>query len=492
MTFKSIAEFLDPQNGHHPTTAERKLITATQAGETCYLTDKANPTRPTANTDATSIRPPLLRLLILGGTKDCGLHERGVQLVGGWIEDPLDLAFCTGKGATVLDFCHFEFEPNLTQTTLQQLSLDNSTFPGLMAQGAQISGGLFLQFVIATGTVKVGGAEIGGQLDCEGAKFDGGIDKKGAQQRALNAQGVEVGQDIFLRSVTATGTVDLGGIKIGGQLVCEEAKFDGGKDKKGAQQRALNAQGAEVGEDLLLSTVIATGTVAVNGAKIGGVLTCEGAEFDGNGERALHAQRMRVTQGFFFRKVKKVKGLVDLNGAHVGDLVDDVKSWPTGKDSLILDGFTYDRIAGTSPTTFAARRDWLETGSHWEGDFRPQPFTQLARVLRQMGHAGEARKVLIEHERLLAAHRLESDRKDFRDAVDGGEMTKGDSGKIWLRMRSAQLWSWLTGKVAGYGYAPQNALYLSLACIGGFSFFAYSAMTMEFSGCLGRWCRPMR
>ncbi len=78
----------------------------------------------------------------------------------------------------------------------------------------------------------------------------------------------------------------------------------------------------------------------------------------------------------------------------------------------------------------------------------------------------------MERERLLAAHRLTSDRADFRAAYDGGVMTKGDSGQIWLSMTLARLWYGLTRRVAGYGYAPQYALYWAVACIG-VSFFAY-------------------
>lgn len=142
MSFKSIAEFLDPQNGHSPSTAERDLIAKTQAGEPCRLWEGEKPNRPTGPGDSTSIRAPLLRLLILGRTQECGLHERGVWLEGGWIDGELDLSFCTGKGATVLDYCHFSAGPSLTQTTLPQLSLDDSVIPGLNAQGAQIAGSL--------------------------------------------------------------------------------------------------------------------------------------------------------------------------------------------------------------------------------------------------------------------------------------------------------------------------------------------------------------
>ena len=62
MTFKSIAEFLDPENGHKPTTAERKLIAKTRAGEPCILNDPENPTRPTGPSDEVTIRSTLLRL----------------------------------------------------------------------------------------------------------------------------------------------------------------------------------------------------------------------------------------------------------------------------------------------------------------------------------------------------------------------------------------------------------------------------------------------
>ncbi len=38
-----------------------------------------------------------------------------------------------------------------------------------------------------------------------------------------------------------------------------------------------------------------------------------------------------------------------------------------GEQQLMLDGFSYDKLSGTAPTTLAARRDWLHAGSHWKG-----------------------------------------------------------------------------------------------------------------------------
>jgi hypothetical protein len=84
----SVAAFLDPEKGFRPTEAERRLIATCQEGEDCILSNE----RPTEPTEANTIRAELIRLLILGGTKDCGLDDSGVWLEGGWITGSLDLA----------------------------------------------------------------------------------------------------------------------------------------------------------------------------------------------------------------------------------------------------------------------------------------------------------------------------------------------------------------------------------------------------------------
>lgn len=466
--FRNVAEFLALTGKDKPTTAEKRLIAATRAGEVCILCDPANPSRPEKASDETRIRAPLLRLLILGGTPDCGLHEKGVTLAGGWIEGELDLRYCTARGQTRLSYCFFTERPSFYNAHLRHLDLDDSAFPGLTAQGAKIDASLYLRRIRSNGIVYLNSTEIGGQVNCIGAHFDGLGDV------ALNGQGGRVGRDFFLREVSANGTIDLSGAQIGGQVSCKAAVFNG------AGALALNAQGMEAGKDLFLSNVRATGSVDVNGARIGGQMDCEGATLDGAKTRvAINAQRLRVEQGLIFRRLATPPiGLISLSAAHASDLVDDPASWPQDANNLILDGFTYDRIDGDNNTSFAARRRWLETGSTLNGDFLPQPYTQLAKVLRQMGHAGEARKVLCEREHRLAQHRLAEERAAYLAARDGGPMEKGDTGWIWLRMTFARLWFWLTRIVTGYGYAPQRAVYLSLAvtCVSMIAYFFFWRM----------------
>ena len=227
---------------------------------------------------------------------------------------------------------------------------------------------------------------------------------------------------------------------------------------------ALMAQGMVVDGSVLLRKIIATAKVDISSAQITGQLDCEGASFDGQAKVpkivnvAFDARRTMVKQGFIWRNIKTIQGTIGVNSAHVGALVDDLVSWP---EQLILDGFLYDRLA-FAPTDAKVRIDWLRKGANRYGTFFPQPYTQLAKALSDEGHEREARLVLMERERRLAEELQKSQRAAFRRAYHGPD-TKADSGIIWLQMIGARLWSGMIHQFAGYGYAPQRALYWSLA-----------------------------
>lgn len=464
MPFTSIAEVIATET---PSKAELALIEACKAGTGLTLpigaTEATLPPEGPATPDR-AIRAKLLRLLIMGGTTECGLHTAGVWLKGAQVIGTLDLRFARALGRCALDTCRFDEEPRLEQANFAELSLNGSHLPGLFAQGITVTGGVFLRNLIATGTIDVNAAHIAGQLACQNAKFNGGKDLAGNQQRALKAQGVQVGSGLFLTDSIAIGTVDVNDARITGQLACNNTGFNGGKDAVGNQQKAMHAQGVRVGAGLFFNNLSAMGAVDVSGASVTGQLVCAGAtlnggtDADGNLQTAISAQRLKVSQGIFFRDLKSITGQVFLNAAHVGDLVDDNTSWPMGRDQLFLDGFTYDRI-GDGALTFAGRKEWLSRGSCFYGEFSPQPYTQFARVLRDMGHASEARKVLMERDRLLFAESHKAN------------LTATRSGNRWSIVKSRLLyylhrfWAWFTFVASGYGHAPQRALFVSLLCI---------------------------
>ena len=103
MTYRTVNDWLtDPDLS----TAERKLIDAARAGRRCILQYPLKKV-PDGPNDAHNVRADLLSLLITGGTKDCGLSNFGVTLVGAYITGRLRLTHQAAVGDTSLFYCRF-------------------------------------------------------------------------------------------------------------------------------------------------------------------------------------------------------------------------------------------------------------------------------------------------------------------------------------------------------------------------------------------------
>jgi hypothetical protein len=183
--------------------------------------------------------------------------------------------------------------------------------------------------------------------------------------------------------------------KIGGQLACSNGTFENAKGE------ALSADGANVGGDVFLNNGFhAKGEVRLVGAKIAGALGCSNGTFENAEGFALNLELASVTTALFLRELRSTPtGIVNLGYAQVGEFVDDEKSWPENGE-LLLDGFVYGRLAAEAPLRARDRLRWLGL----QPDFRPQPYEQLIRVLREMGHEREAREVAIAKQVQLRKH----------------------------------------------------------------------------------------
>jgi hypothetical protein len=294
----------------------------------------------------------------------------------------------------------------------------NTDGNALDAEGIRVTGSVFLcnEFA-ATGEVRLLGAEIGGSLECTKGTFTN------TDGNALNADGLKVAGGVFLRNeFAATGEVRLLGAEIGGNLECDNSAFTN------PSGTSLSADSIKVtGNVFLRGGFTATGTVRLTGAKVGGSLSCVNGTFTNAGGNAVSADGIKVTGNVFLRKAK-VEGAIRMPSARIGTLEDDDACWAAGDH--ILDGLHYDRIIG--PTDAEARIRWLERqhASQLDSrDWKPQPWEQLIKTLREMGHPLEATKVAIaKQERMRRAGKV------------GGPF--------------AQLLHWFYGFLAGYGYRP--------------------------------------
>ncbi|MEI4234064.1 hypothetical protein [Roseovarius sp. D22-M7] len=409
MTIRTDADIRRLREQGDLTSAEETLIQTCRAGKLTFLEDGEVPDGPS---DTRTVRADLLRYLITGGCSECPTQDVGVDLFGAYVTGSLDLNFATAKGRTGLYACRFENRIDAWQTRFELLNFNRSHLPALTAQGARVTGHVFLRKVQADGEVSLSGAVIGGQLACAGARFSN------AKEIALEMQRAQVTGDVFLCEVEAEGEVSLAGTKIGGQLVCEVARFS-------------NAKG-----------------------------------------RAINAQKMEVKGGFLWREVTSVKGIVDLSSARVADLVDDASSWEL-VDRLHLNGLRYEHIH--EPLTATMRLKWLAKDAATKGEFRPQPYEQLAQVMQSMGHTSDARRVRLEKEILLARdwrRRAIEEHADLRARRDGTPKPpdhheiQNRLTRIWLDLRIIPLWHGALRYMVGYGHAPQRVLAWAAVTIG--------------------------
>ncbi len=478
------------------TEAEEKLIEAARAGETCVLGLEVPPEVTEGNPDGTvHIRAPVLRYVLLGGCDAKKTDPAGVSIFGAHVTGELDVSNLKLTGEMFIVNSRFDEELRMGLTKVKVLILNDSHLTsGLWAQGLDAEGNVFLHGISTEASVELNSAIIGGQLDCTDASFcaekgealnaqrittkesvllrgitaEVGVAVNGAniggqldctratfnakEGNALNAQGITTKADLFLRGIAAKATVDVNGANIGGQLDCEGATFNA---KEG---HALSAQGITTKEDVFLTGITAEAKVDLNGASIGGQLSCIGATFNAKEGDALNALGLTIGRELVWRGVTTPHAALEFRDAHAAVLVDDETSWPAGGRTY-LDGFTYGRIIEAA-TDAETRLKWIAK-SERPGRFVPQPYTHLAKVLREKGHERDAREILIGRERRHSWHR----RQKFRVALDGTVSTGLKS--VWYDLRRFLPWAWDSAARlgAGYGYKPFRTVLVIAALV---------------------------
>lgn len=372
----------------------------------------------------------------------------GLELVGMRIDGELDLDHAVIKFSLRAGRCAFSGNISLRDAQLRGFCLIDCQIKSLNAGRAKVDGPLFMRAGHkAQGAVDLRAIEIGGALDCSGGQF------LNADGFALIANGAKIEGGVFLRDgFRAEGEVNLVATAIGGDLDCSGAQFS---NVKGL---ALTAGSAKIQGNAFLRGFRAGGEVNLR-ATISGDLDCSGAQFSNANHLALDVEGSKIGGNAFLRNGFQAHGVVnltaatignlqildvlaaeqtvfDLRLAKVGTLLDDVGSWPKA-GNLLIDGFRYERLDEAAPFRADSRGKWLNLQPR--DRFRPQPYEQLAVVLRQMGHNGEAKQVMIEKNRERA------------------RFTHFPHQSWW--------WYNLFGKLIGYGYRPWRACAMSLAMI---------------------------
>lgn len=209
---------------------------------------------------------------------------------------------------------------------------------------------------------------------------------------------------------------------------------------------SIGANRLELSRSLFLHKSTIRGALKLIGARVGGDLRLNGATLDGG----LDADRLEVRGGLFLCDGFSANGRVSLDHAKIEILNDDAAGW----SNLILSGLIYGSFGHESPHTAEERLQWLGRRQNTE-KFDPQPYEQLAKVLKESGHNGGARRILIEKERDYARRMRQAARTEFQ----------------WLHV----IWLGLMDKLTRHGYEPWRVLpHILIVWALGWGIFAFA------------------
>jgi hypothetical protein len=354
---------------------EQRLADAAKRGEPLEL----DAVVPKDSRPDNTIRSAFVRFLVLGGDGETPVHEAGISLKGATLTGDLSFAACSGCRPLELSHCSIGGAIALDGATMQTVSLAGSQVAGgISGDGAQIKGDLFLADGFRSASpVRMVGAKIDGDFEGSNGVFCG-------SREALLLDNSVIGANLNLVGANCTGAVRLNGIDVKGDADFTRIVISG------RPIHDLDLSGAAI-------------ALAMHRAAIGGRL--------------------------YLLHLSQVQGQIRLIYAHCVALADD-DEMPAGLH-LLLDGFTYDRLYQSSPTSAEMRIRWLERGANVPtlgSQFRPQPASQLVKVLTEMGFEEDAKKVAIQRE-------------------------------VWRRQRGnwrrhIRFFHKLYGVLTGYGYRP--------------------------------------
>lgn len=343
---------------------------------------------PDAEDETRRVRAELIQFLLLGGPDAPFLHEKGIRLSGAWIVGPLDLEGCRVPRDIGLLDCRFEAQLVLLSAIIDTLAFDGSDLPGLVANRLDARGDLLFRSATIRGRMELRGARVGGDMVFDGARLEN------PGESVLNAERISVRGSLLLRGATVRGGLTLLGSRIGGALDLIGATMER------PEGVAIEADSSQIDGDATLRLARVTGAVSLVTARIGGDMDLTGAEVSRPDAIAVDLGRTNVAGAFFLQGGARVTGTLSFDGATLGAIVDDPASWPA-KGDLRINRCHYGALLG-SALSAKARLDLLahQTPERWNEDFWPQPYEQLAKVLGEMGHDEDKRRVLIEKERL--------------------------------------------------------------------------------------------
>jgi uncharacterized protein YjbI with pentapeptide repeats len=342
-----------------------------------------DPKKPKGWPDNRIITLKFLETILFEEPYRSAIPRQGVQVIGAWFKDKIDLSNASLIHQLVLAKSRFESDVDLNLLkTPHSISLSHCKFKGvLVMNNIDVKKNLHLRYS-EVAKVNLRGARINGELDIDGSNFGSTTDMRR----------IDVGGNFSIIGTAFEFEVDLVDAKVAGRLDMSGSKFNG----------SLYMNGINVGSDLLMRSIESRiMKVYIRDSVINGILSISNATL-----WSLDLSSTRVKSIFELgsaenlpAKWENISGFrteLNLRNAEVGAIEDIKNAWP---DELLLEGFTYSRLWGYTEGNESAMAyrevEWLLT--EWiekQKRFSPQPYEQMSRVLRESGFKDKAGTIL--------------------------------------------------------------------------------------------------
>jgi hypothetical protein len=198
-----------------PDHAEALVRQCVREGEIADLGQLASKSR--------EIRAALLRELLLETDRSV-VHARGIYLRSARVSGELNLQDCSSELALTFDHCDLTNVPCFDNAALGALRFRNySSFPGMMANGLRLRGGLEVAGSSVSGPMRLKAAVFGGDLSFVASTLQ--ADSEAAD--AIDASFCSVGGGVFLsgqmvdekyQPCSVSGNTSLVGARVAGRL----------------------------------------------------------------------------------------------------------------------------------------------------------------------------------------------------------------------------------------------------------------------------------
>jgi hypothetical protein len=303
-------------------------------------------------------------------------------------------------------------------------------------RNATVKGTTYMRDMVVKGTIDLSLATINGHVSLRNSH----IDPRDGQTYALNASNCNIDGNLTMRSMNGYSFIALGNIRLArsfiGAVIMQGALID----PKMTDEAGIYLKGSRIkGRLYFRDGFVNTSTTDLTGVTVGLDFNAPGAVFS----KGINAAGLEIDGECDLSNVKTDDAIIDLQDATFGRTLkvggikahldlrraqaktyDDEGQCDSRQHKISLDGFVYERLEHPSAKytdilkTDKERIKWLARQGKsysfsrgffsvlWRNflgapklnvkliDYRPQPFVQLSRVLRDQGLEGEARQIL--------------------------------------------------------------------------------------------------